>query len=117
MNFYIPLFGLFGLLLASAGIYIFSRRKVSTTLHAAKQGDPEAQYQAALLYYHGRHGVTKNWKQAFDYLSAAAQTGHTAALNALGALYYAGHGTEKSVSEALTCYQQSAEKGKTYMYF
>ena len=53
----------------------------------------------------------KDWAHAFEYLTAAAQTEHTQALNALGALYLAGHGTEKNIDKAFTCYQQTAQQG------
>ena len=99
------------LLCAAAGLIYFSARKrLAHTLHAATQGDPQAQYEAALLYYHGKR-VPKNWARAFEYLSSAAGTGHIAALNALGALYLAGHGTEKDTDKAFACYQRAAELG------
>ena len=77
----------------------------------AEQGDPQAQYEAALLYYRGKRGVKKDWPRAFNYLSCAAHTGHIKALNALGALYCAGHGTEKNTNKAFACYRQTAEQG------
>lgn len=86
------------------------QKRLSYTLQAARQGDPQAQYEAALLYYHGK-GVPKDWQQSFDYLTSAAQTGHVRALNTLGALYCAGHGTEKNLARALACYQRAAEQG------
>lgn len=89
----------------------FSKGNLRTLLQKAAQGDPQAQYEAALLYYHGKKGLAKDWQRAFDYLFCAAQTGHTKALNSLGALYYAGHGTDKNIDRALACYRQAADQG------
>ena len=76
-------------------------------LRAAEQGDPQAQYEAALLCYHGK-STAKDWPRAFSYMHAAAQAGHIKATNALGALYCAGHGTEKNIEKAFACYQKTA---------
>ena len=91
-------------------IYMSAARRSAHTLYAAKQGDPEAQYQAALWYYHGKINIKKDWQKVFEYFSLAAQTGHTKALNALGALYRAGHGTPKDETKAFACYQKTAEQ-------
>ena len=91
-------------------IYVAYKKQLARTLRDAAQGDPNAQYEAALLYYHGKR-VPKDWARAFEYFSAAAQTGNLQALNALGALYCAGHGTEKDITKAFACYEQSARQG------
>ena len=87
------------------------RRRIAQTLKRAQQGAPQSQYEAALLYYRGKYGVKKDWIRTFDYLYSAAQTGHIKALNNLGALYCAGHGTKKNLDKALVCYRQAAEQG------
>ena len=93
------------------GAFIFCRRvqKRRAILRAAEQGDPQAQYQAALLCYHGK-GTAQDWPRAFSYMYAAAEAGHIKATNALGALYCAGHGTEKAMQKAFACYQKTAEQ-------
>ncbi len=92
-------------------LFIIRTKRLIATLKRAEQGDPEAQYQAALWYYHGKINIKKDWQKAFEYFALAAQTGHTKALNALGALYRAGHGTPKDETKAFACYQKTAEQG------
>ncbi len=111
MNFLIAGIGLAVVCLLGFLLHKLSQKKLQRLLQNAQQGDPQAQYEAALLYYHGKRGLQRNWQQAFTYLSAAAQTGHIKALNNLGALYRAGHGTEKDPDKAFACYQRSAEQG------
>ena len=110
----LPLIYLFYILAALALLagLVFYRRHVKRQqiLRKAKQGDPQAQYEAALLLYYGK-STTKDWNLAFCYLRSAAQSGHIKATNALGALYCAGHGVEKDEVRAFACYEQTAKQG------
>ena len=108
MNLYLLLS--LGILLIAAWIYHGFRCRIIDTLYAATQGNPQAQYEAALLYYRGKY-VPKDWEQSFRYFSSAAQTGHVQALNNLAAMYLVGHGTKKDIPQAMRCYQQAAEQG------
>ena len=86
------------------------QKKLQATLQKAAQGDAQALYEAALLYYRGEK-LPQDLHRAFTYMQQAARANHAKALNALGALYHAGHGTAKDVEKAFECYQKSAENG------
>ncbi len=98
------------LAIVAAAVFYGRYLKRKKILRAAKQGDPQAQYEAALLLYHG-HSTAKNWPLAFSYLKSAADSGHIKATNALGALYCAGHGADKDTDKAFACYERTAQQG------
>ena len=98
------------LAIVAAVIFYGRHIKRKKILHKAQQGDPQTQYEAALLLYHGQ-GTSKDWKLAFCYMRSAAKSGHIKATNALGALYCAGHGVDKDLDQAFSCYEHTAKQG------
>lgn len=56
----------------------------------AQDGDVDAQYQLALRYETGAHGLTRNNDQAVYWFKRAAQSGHPAAMKSLANIYLNG---------------------------
>jgi exopolysaccharide production negative regulator len=67
--------------------------------HAASYfGDPEAQYQLAMLYVDG-HGISRDPKRAVPWLVLAANKGHYKSQAVLGRILFKGeHGTRQPAS-------------------
>ena len=61
----------------------------------AKQGNTEAQFKLATLYYSGK-GVRQNYTEAADLYRHAAEHGHPVAQSNLATLYYRGEGVTKN---------------------
>ena len=59
----------------------------------AKQGDADAQFNLALLYYHGV-GTPQDTRYAIYWYTKAAQQGHVNAQYRLGTIYRYGYGDE-----------------------
>jgi TPR repeat protein len=76
----------------------------------AQQGNPEAQYNLAILYKQGR-GVMQDVKQAVGWFRKAADAGIADAQYYLGHLYDKGEGVEQNYAEAFNWYQKAAEQG------
>jgi TPR repeat protein len=74
----------------------------------AEQGDPEAQYRIARMYYHGR-GVQDD-AEAARWYREAADRGHAKARNNLGMMYERGRGVAQDVSAAVEWYRLAAEQ-------
>lgn len=79
-------------------------------INAAKQGDPEAQYNLGRCYKEGR-GFAKNEAVAVNWFRKAAEQGHALAQNRLGLCYEYGKGVEKNAAEAVRWYRMGAEQG------
>jgi TPR repeat protein len=75
----------------------------------AIQGDVEAQYRLARMYYHGE-GV-KDDAEAARWYAQAAEQGHAKAQNNLGLLYEEGRGVERDPAQAVPWYRRAAEQG------
>jgi TPR repeat protein len=75
----------------------------------AEEGDLEAQYHLALMYYHGE-GMKPDLKAAFAWRLRAAKSGHAGAQADLGVMYDNGEGTKVDRREAARWYQASAEQ-------
>ena len=56
-------------------------------------------------------GVQKNEQRSFEINRTAAIKGHADAILAMGWFYINGIGVERSISDAITWYRQSARKG------
>ncbi|WP_341648712.1 tetratricopeptide repeat protein [Thauera humireducens] len=85
----------------------------SSTLEAAKAGDPEAQYRigrAALL--DTSHGKAAG-AEAVHWLSRAAASGHSGAMLQLGKLYRSGVGVPQNYAYAEKWVRASANAGNT----
>jgi TPR repeat protein len=76
----------------------------------ASQGDAQAQYALGRAFVDG-NGVTRDFKQAANWLQMAAQQGHPEAAATLGELYQAGQGVPKDLPSALKWYHAAGDKG------
>ena len=63
-------------------------------------GDPDAQYQLAMMYLHG-DGGEQNARQAARWFKLAARKGHAAAQAEFGTMLYEGIGVGRSPTEGL----------------
>jgi SEL1 protein len=76
---------------------------------SAHQGNPDAQFNLAVLYMSG-NGVEQSYPLALKYLSQAAQQGQTLARYHLGVLYKDGLGTLKNCNSAVKFFKHVVEK-------
>lgn len=76
----------------------------------AKAGNADAQHLLGLMYYMGR-GVTRDYKQAFQWHSKAAQQGKADAQYVVGAMYYTGNAVPQDHKQAVTWFRKAAEQG------
>ena len=78
----------------------------------ANQGDIQAQYNLALLYYHGL-GIPRDSKQAVYWYTKAAEQGFANAQYRLGYIYDYGDGKEvpQDFKQAFFWYSKAAEQG------
>lgn len=78
---------------------------------SAEKGDPEAQYDLAVRYYHGFYGASHDFAAALKWFQKAAEQGHASAQNRLALMYENGEGTIKDLSAALKWLQKAAAQG------
>lgn len=57
-------------------------------LKSANNGDPEAQYQLAMLYYTGKNGLKQDYMEARNWLLKSAEQGNSEAQYQLAYYYY-----------------------------
>jgi soluble lytic murein transglycosylase-like protein len=78
----------------------------------ANQGGADAQFNLALLYYHGT-GTPQDTRYAIYWYTKAAEQGHVNAQYSLGSLYYDGYGEEvpQDSKQAFFWYTKAAEQG------
>jgi len=76
----------------------------------AEQGDPEAQYDLASMYFRGK-GVPQDYAEAVRWYRKAAEKGYTRAENALGYVYYQGKGVPQDDAEAVRWFRKAADHG------
>jgi TPR repeat protein len=79
-------------------------------LAAANEGDPDSQYNVALMYEQGI-GVVKDEKKAFYWYDKSAKDGNWAAQFNLAVLYENGRGTPKDYAKANMWYRKAAAQG------
>jgi TPR repeat protein len=77
---------------------------------AAEQGDANAQYLLARMYFEGR-GVAQDDAEAARWYRKAAEQNNADAEYALGLMYDNGRGTEKDGAKAVELYQKAAAQG------
>jgi TPR repeat protein len=84
----------------------------------ANQGDAKAQFNLALLYYHGL-GTPHDSKQAVYWYTKAAEQGHVNAQYSLGSLYYNGYGEEvpQDTKQAVYWLTKAAEQGYVHAQY
>ena len=78
--------------------------ELNKVIEAAEQGDPDAQYNLALMYYRGL-GVEKNYKAALMWFSIATQRENADAQFNLGIMYENGHGVQTDYVRAYMWYK------------
>ena len=76
----------------------------------AEQGNPEAQYNLAILYKQGK-GVMQDVAAAVNWFQKAADQGLPSAQYYMGHLYDEGEGVGKNFTKAVEWYQKAAEQG------
>lgn len=82
----------------------------------AEDGNAEAQYNLALLYYMGEE-LTQSYPEAYKWLLKSAEQGNAKAQYSLGTLYLQGQGVTQSYTEAIKWYRKSAEQGNSDAQF
>jgi uncharacterized protein len=90
---------------------------------SANQGDPDAEFELALIYDRGK-GVPKNDAEAARWYQKAAEQGHAMAQANLGNMYLLGQGLPQDDAKALYWNQKAADQGDIigeaslgYLYF
>ena len=84
--------------------------RVEELEYLAGQGDPNAQYDLAMMLIYGE-GVAEDNVRAAGLLEEAAQQGHREAAYNLGVCYHYGHGVEVDLRTAYQLYLRSAMQG------
>ena len=87
-----------------------SPSKFEETLNKAKQGDAQAQFDVAGMYYFG-NGCVKDYEEACAWWRKAAKQGQAKAQFVLGAMLENGRGCEKDEKAAVEWYRKAAEQG------
>ena len=99
------------MLLAAAGPAIANEAAVfDRKMAAARQGDPEAQYDVAYRYEKGR-GVDEDEEEALAWYRKAADQDLAKAQYKLGMCYLKGKGTDPDRQQAREWLRKAAEKG------
>lgn len=80
------------------------------TLKKAQQGDAQAQYEVAEVYYFGV-GASKEDAKALEWYQKAAEQGHVKAQNALARIYISGEGAAVNIKAALACLAKGVQQG------
>ncbi len=76
----------------------------------ANQGNAEAQYNLAFMYF-GGEGVTQDDTKAAYWFEQAAKSAHPAAQDTLAYLYLHGRGVDADRTQAYAWYRVAAENG------
>ena len=76
---------------------------------AAKEGNADAQYKLALMYYKGS-GYVQDYKEAIKWYTKAAEHGHSAAMFNLASMYYEGDVVSQDYQIAAKWYKRAAER-------
>lgn len=79
-------------------------------MQAARQGDRVAQYDLAVMYWHGE-GMPANRRLALQWLHKAAAAQLADAQFMLGKLYEAGDGVPRNLKQATGWYEKAAGQG------
>jgi hypothetical protein len=79
---------------------------VAKTQSAAKQGNPQAQYDLGLTHWHN-----ENYQEALPLIRAAADRGHAEAQYLLGMAYMEGRGIVQNYRGAMEQFSKAAEQG------
>ena len=82
----------------------------STHRLRAEQGDANAQYELARLYYQGK-GVAQNYSEAFNWYRKAAEQGNAKAQYGVGFMYEYGKGVPQNYAQAAYWCGKAADQG------
>jgi TPR repeat protein len=82
----------------------------SDTKALADQGDAQAQFNLALMYYEGE-GVPQDYAEAIKWFRKGAEQGLAAAQYNLALMYYEGEGVPQDYAEAIKWFRKAAEQG------
>jgi TPR repeat protein len=106
--------GLFSVCLPQKVLAVSDEKITSFQLYQTKanQGDADAQFNLALLYYHGV-GTPRDIRYAIYWYTKAAEQGHANAQYKLGRLYMYGYGEEVQEGHKLAVYwlTKASEQG------
>ncbi|HHO77080.1 MAG TPA: sel1 repeat family protein [Deltaproteobacteria bacterium] len=76
----------------------------------AGQGDVDAQYNLAIMYYHGE-GVERNLEEALYWFHKAAEQDDTEAQYNLGFMYGRGEGIRRDQEQSMQWFMKAAQQG------
>lgn len=79
---------------------------LSKTQNAAMKGNPQAQYDLGLTYWHA-----DNYKEALPLIRSAANAGHADAQYLMGTAYLEGRGIVQNFRGALEYFSKAADQG------
>jgi hypothetical protein len=79
-------------------------------IEAAKSGNPEAQYDYAVMLWRGE-GVKQDFEEAIKWFEKAATGGVKEAMYNLGVLYVSGHRVKKQVLKGLDWLERASKAG------
>lgn len=88
----------------------FDKLSLDKLQQKAEQGDIEAQFQLGLRYYQGIM-VSKDYEQAFIWISKAAAQNHLRAQSYLGEMYARGQGVSKKYVDGAALLKKTAHAG------
>ena len=104
-------------LLLAFGAYSYSEytpspEEFSEWKEAAANGDPEAQFNLGVAYYHAKSvPVPVDYTKAAKWFRKAAEQGNAGAQHGLAVMYAGGQGVPQDHKEAAKWYRQAAEQG------
>ncbi|KAI1297646.1 Cytochrome c oxidase assembly factor 7 -like protein [Halotydeus destructor] len=82
-------------------VTIDGKKALSCFEKSCRLGNNDGCFYAHSVYYHGEHGVKKDWKKAFNLIRAPCEeNGHYESCNNLKLMYVRGQGTPKDLEKA-----------------
>ena len=93
------------------------KKAIKWYISAAEQGNVEAQYTVATMYYEGLGVDRIDYEQARVWYEAAAKNNHAAAQCALGIIYQEGKGIPSDIRIAREYYVKASEKNNGLAQF
>jgi len=90
---------------------------VANIQKAAESGMARAQKDLGVVYYNGLFGVTKDYTQAFEWLTKAAAQEDPVAEDFLARCYEEGHGVDQDETKAFYLFQHAADQGESYSQY
>ena len=102
---------LFPLLLLLCACAASAEQTYYNNIEGARNGNKVAQYNIGYFFYEGKGGVSRDYKQAFEWYSKSANQGYAEAQNSLGVMYANGHGVAQDYVKAVYWFKKSAEQG------